>query len=149
MNLWNSSFYLSWSCQFVLNVSFAEILQLKTLKGLALQDILTEVHLLIHRGDWIHTYCFIVLINHVMFPFCSQHPQSSLALQNNLHLALCVHPPAKHDLSGEQQKIKYYINSVFPSYSGLPSSSSDGSTGQTGWRGVSPSECSSEPQNQS
>ncbi|TSU24187.1 Replication factor C subunit 5 [Bagarius yarrelli] len=29
-----------------------EILQLKTLKGLALHDILTEVHLLIHRVDF-------------------------------------------------------------------------------------------------
>lgn len=28
-----------------------EILQLKTLKGLALQDVLTEVHLLLHRGQ--------------------------------------------------------------------------------------------------
>lgn len=27
-----------------------EILELKTLKGLALHDILTEVHLLVHRG---------------------------------------------------------------------------------------------------
>lgn len=33
-----------------LNSIFTEILQLKTLKGLALHDILTEVHLLIHRG---------------------------------------------------------------------------------------------------
>lgn len=35
----------------LLNVVFTEILQLKTLKGLALHDILTEVHLLIHRGE--------------------------------------------------------------------------------------------------
>ena len=34
----------------LLNTLFTEILQLKTLKGLALHDILTEVHLLIHRG---------------------------------------------------------------------------------------------------
>lgn len=34
----------------VLNTFFTEILQLKTLKGLALHDILTEIHLLIHRG---------------------------------------------------------------------------------------------------
>ena len=33
-----------------LSTVLTEILQLKTLKGLALHDILTEVHLLVHRG---------------------------------------------------------------------------------------------------
>lgn len=28
----------------------SEIMELKTLKGLALQDILTEIHLFVHRG---------------------------------------------------------------------------------------------------
>lgn len=37
---------------FLLNASSIEILELKTLKGLALHDILTEVHLLIHRGKF-------------------------------------------------------------------------------------------------
>lgn len=32
------------------NTWMKEILELKTLKGLALHDILTEVHLLVHRG---------------------------------------------------------------------------------------------------
>uniref|UniRef100_A0A3Q1IU03 AAA+ ATPase domain-containing protein n=1 Tax=Anabas testudineus TaxID=64144 RepID=A0A3Q1IU03_ANATE len=36
----------------VLDSFFTEILQLKTLKGLALHDILTEIHLLIHRVDF-------------------------------------------------------------------------------------------------
>lgn len=27
-------------------------MELKTLKGLALHDILTEVHLFVHRGNW-------------------------------------------------------------------------------------------------
>lgn len=39
----------------VLDSFFTEILQLKTLKGLALHDILTEIHLLIHRGKRYHT----------------------------------------------------------------------------------------------
>lgn len=30
--------------------SLSEITELKTLKGLALQDILTEIHLFVHRG---------------------------------------------------------------------------------------------------
>ena len=30
-----------------------DIMKLKTLKGLALQDILTEVHLYVHRGQFI------------------------------------------------------------------------------------------------
>ena len=40
----------------MLNVSFAEASQkishLKTLKGLALQDILTQIHLYVHRIDF-------------------------------------------------------------------------------------------------
>lgn len=31
-------------------VLISEIMELKTLKGLALQDILTEIHLFVHRG---------------------------------------------------------------------------------------------------
>lgn len=42
--------FFSSSFEFLLNASSVEILELKTLKGLALHDILTEVHLLIHRG---------------------------------------------------------------------------------------------------
>lgn len=38
-------------CLQTLNISSTVILELKTLKGLALHDILTEVHLLIHRGE--------------------------------------------------------------------------------------------------
>ncbi|GAA6065485.1 replication factor C subunit 5 isoform X1, partial [Tachysurus ichikawai] len=34
------------------NPTLTEILQLKTLKGLALHDILTELHLLVHRVDF-------------------------------------------------------------------------------------------------
>lgn len=46
-----SCFLISFSSfEFLLNASSVEILELKTLKGLALHDILTEVHLLIHRG---------------------------------------------------------------------------------------------------
>lgn len=42
-----------WYWEMFLSFWSTEILQLKTLKGLALHDILTEVHLLIHRGkDW-------------------------------------------------------------------------------------------------
>lgn len=37
-----------------LKAMLTEILQLKTLKGLALHDILTELHLLIHRGKRDH-----------------------------------------------------------------------------------------------
>lgn len=46
---WHKSLVQFASVQ-LLNTPVTEILQLKTLKGLALQDILTEVHLLIHRG---------------------------------------------------------------------------------------------------
>lgn len=46
----SAAFVLS-SSFLVLNSIPTEILQLKTLKGLALHDILTEVHLLIHRGE--------------------------------------------------------------------------------------------------
>nr|XP_057925664.1 replication factor C subunit 5 [Doryrhamphus excisus] len=43
---------LDWSLNKDFNTSYTQILELKTLKGLALQDILTEVHLLIHRVDF-------------------------------------------------------------------------------------------------
>ena len=33
-----------------------DIMKLKTLKGLALQDILTEVHLYVHRGKFVQQY---------------------------------------------------------------------------------------------
>ena len=33
-----------------------DIMKLKTLKGLALQDILTEVHLYVHRGKLVQQY---------------------------------------------------------------------------------------------
>lgn len=40
-----------------LNCSSLDIMELKTLKGLALHDILTEVHLFVHRGNlgWLQT----------------------------------------------------------------------------------------------
>ncbi|KAK2837999.1 hypothetical protein Q5P01_015211 [Channa striata] len=41
---------LDWSLNKDFTTAYKQILQLKTLKGLALQDILTEVHLLIHRA---------------------------------------------------------------------------------------------------
>uniref|UniRef100_A0A8L0DRN9 Replication factor C (activator 1) 5 n=1 Tax=Oncorhynchus mykiss TaxID=8022 RepID=A0A8L0DRN9_ONCMY len=41
---------LDWSLNKDFTSAYNQILQLKTLKGLALHDILTEVHLLIHRG---------------------------------------------------------------------------------------------------
>lgn len=34
-----------------LNCSSLDIMELKTLKGLALHDILTEIHLFVHRGN--------------------------------------------------------------------------------------------------
>ncbi|XP_054628434.1 replication factor C subunit 5 [Dunckerocampus dactyliophorus] len=43
---------LDWSLNKDFNTAYQQILELKTLKGLALQDILTEVHLLIHRVDF-------------------------------------------------------------------------------------------------
>ncbi|XP_017283286.1 replication factor C subunit 5 [Kryptolebias marmoratus] len=43
---------LDWCLNKDFNTAYKQILQLKTLKGLALQDILTEVHLLIHRVDF-------------------------------------------------------------------------------------------------
>ncbi|KAM4616098.1 replication factor C subunit 5 [Polymixia lowei] len=43
---------LDWSLNKDFNTAYNQILQLKTLKGLALQDILTEVHLLVHRVDF-------------------------------------------------------------------------------------------------
>lgn len=54
-----------------LKVKFSDIMELKTLKGLALHDILTEIHLYVHRGNakqlltdlcWcIHQICFMGL----------------------------------------------------------------------------------------
>uniref|UniRef100_A0A1A8FFD6 Activator 1 subunit 5 n=1 Tax=Nothobranchius korthausae TaxID=1143690 RepID=A0A1A8FFD6_9TELE len=43
---------LDWCLNKDFNTAYNQILQLKTLKGLALHDILTEVHLLIHRVDF-------------------------------------------------------------------------------------------------
>uniref|UniRef100_A0A1A8LYM6 Activator 1 subunit 5 n=2 Tax=Nothobranchius TaxID=28779 RepID=A0A1A8LYM6_9TELE len=43
---------LDWCLNKDFNTAYSQILQLKTLKGLALHDILTEVHLLIHRVDF-------------------------------------------------------------------------------------------------
>lgn len=43
---------LDWSLNKDFTTAYKQILQLKTLKGLALQDILTEVHLLVHRVDF-------------------------------------------------------------------------------------------------
>ena len=49
---------------------FVEIHELKVLKGLALQDILTELHLLIHQGlDWFNgMYHIMLLLFVVEFP---------------------------------------------------------------------------------
>ncbi|XP_037536141.1 replication factor C subunit 5 [Nematolebias whitei] len=43
---------LDWCLNKDFNTAYRQILHLKTLKGLALHDILTEVHLLIHRVDF-------------------------------------------------------------------------------------------------
>uniref|UniRef100_A0A674PLY8 Activator 1 subunit 5 n=1 Tax=Takifugu rubripes TaxID=31033 RepID=A0A674PLY8_TAKRU len=43
---------LDWALNKDFTTAYKQILELKTLKGLALQDILTEVHLLIHRVDF-------------------------------------------------------------------------------------------------
>ncbi|KAJ3603741.1 hypothetical protein NHX12_028482 [Muraenolepis orangiensis] len=43
---------LDWSLNMDFTEAYKQILKLKTLKGLALQDILTEVHLLVHRVDF-------------------------------------------------------------------------------------------------
>ncbi|XP_076845930.1 replication factor C subunit 5 [Brachyhypopomus gauderio] len=43
---------LDWALNKDFSTAYKQILQLKTLKGLALHDILTEVHLLIHRVDF-------------------------------------------------------------------------------------------------
>ncbi|XP_046907954.1 replication factor C subunit 5 [Hypomesus transpacificus] len=43
---------LDWALNKDFTTAYNQILQLKTLKGLALQDILTEVHLLVHRVDF-------------------------------------------------------------------------------------------------
>ncbi|XP_051925029.1 replication factor C subunit 5 [Hippocampus zosterae] len=43
---------LDWSLNKDFSTAYKQILELKTLKGLALQDILTQVHLLIHRVDF-------------------------------------------------------------------------------------------------
>ncbi|XP_059405560.1 replication factor C subunit 5 [Carassius carassius] len=43
---------LDWALNKDFTTAYNQILQLKTLKGLALHDILTEVHLLIHRVDF-------------------------------------------------------------------------------------------------
>ncbi|CAJ1069484.1 replication factor C subunit 5 [Xyrichtys novacula] len=43
---------LDWSLNKDFTTAYKQILELKTLKGLALHDILTEVHLLLHRVDF-------------------------------------------------------------------------------------------------
>lgn len=43
---------LDWSLNKDFTTAYNQILQLKTLKGLALNDILTEIHLLVHRVDF-------------------------------------------------------------------------------------------------
>ena len=35
----------------------SDVMKLKTLKGLALQDIITQVHMYIQRGGWCQPFC--------------------------------------------------------------------------------------------
>ena len=44
-------------------------MKIKTLKGLALQDILTEVHLYVHRGQSINIWLWFVFIRILFFAF--------------------------------------------------------------------------------
>lgn len=53
---------LDWSLNKDFTTAYNQILQLKTLKGLALHDILTEVHLLIHRVDFPPAIRIVLLI---------------------------------------------------------------------------------------
>lgn len=46
-----SAAHLFWNFPLCLNCSSLDIMELKTLKGLALHDILTEIHLFVHRGN--------------------------------------------------------------------------------------------------
>lgn len=99
-------------------------------------------------------YCIIVLDNwkmslicHIMFPLSSQHPQCCSPEHFRLS-PVCTASCKKGPFKGTKNN-KCCINSVFPFCSGLPSSSPDGSTGQTCRCGVSLSERRSEPKNQS
>ncbi|NXJ16874.1 RFC5 factor, partial [Odontophorus gujanensis] len=52
---------LDWMLNLDFSTAYRKIMELKTLKGLALQDILTEIHLFVHRGrgprGWLPTHC--------------------------------------------------------------------------------------------
>lgn len=51
MKLYDFSHDAAWKPKFhTIRNHYTDITKLKTLKGLALQDILTEVHLYVHRG---------------------------------------------------------------------------------------------------
>ena len=51
-------------------------MKIKTLKGLALQDILTEVHLYVHRGQSINIWLWFVFISRIIF-FASENMKCS------------------------------------------------------------------------
>ncbi|XP_072207172.1 replication factor C subunit 5 isoform X1 [Excalfactoria chinensis] len=52
---------LDWMLNQNFSAAYHKIMELKTLKGLALQDILTEIHLFVHRGGgpwgWLPAHC--------------------------------------------------------------------------------------------
>ncbi|KAJ0067918.1 hypothetical protein NL108_011705, partial [Boleophthalmus pectinirostris] len=53
---------LDWSLNQNFTTAYNQILELKTLKGLALHDILTEVHMLIHRGKRRSVFNFVTYL---------------------------------------------------------------------------------------
>ncbi|XP_058672777.1 replication factor C subunit 5 isoform X1 [Ammospiza nelsoni] len=57
---------LDWMLNQDFSTAYRKIMELKTLKGLALQDILTEIHLFVHRGG--ERLCLQMILERPSFP---------------------------------------------------------------------------------
>ncbi|KAM4763614.1 replication factor C subunit 5 isoform 1-T1 [Cyanocitta cristata] len=74
---------LDWMLNQDFSTAYRQIMELKTLKGLALQDILTEIHLFVHRGG-----------PRVRLPMILERPNFPLALTERFLLSTVDFPPS-------------------------------------------------------
>ncbi|NWW67663.1 RFC5 factor, partial [Ifrita kowaldi] len=74
---------LDWMLNQDFSTAYRQIMELKTLKGLALQDILTEIHLFVHRGG-----------HRVRLWMIPERPNFPLALMERFLLSTVDFPPS-------------------------------------------------------
>ncbi|NXU21389.1 RFC5 factor, partial [Pardalotus punctatus] len=74
---------LDWMLNQDFSTAYRKIMELKTLKGLALQDILTEIHLFVHRGG-----------HRVQLRLILERPNLPLALPERFLLSTVDFPPS-------------------------------------------------------